>query len=362
MSVAAKVKLLPFELEVLSGPHLGQKFSFVDTASITIGRGTENAIVLQHDPRVSRVHAEIKQDRSVFYVYNKTTKNNLLVNGRMEDQFKITQSCTITVGETDIKFIFPEAKPAPNPLQPLASKPVGNSANAAVSLSPLSTTGPMLKSVPMAGQPGQISTPNMNGGLPPPQPPRKRKPSAKQEKFNPIVLLVIAGVVLGMVFLIPSKKEDGAESGKAPEIIEPVFRDEQRMKEAMDRAKDALLKMENQNSRQAMAQQFFISGMRDFLNGNYHRAVSFLNSAYQSDPTLRDAEKFAREAQRKLDRLIDFYFSEGLKYRDSNNFRMCKSSFQTVQLYVRNNLKHPRYVEAKQYYDECSNLDKVRRF
>ena len=120
--------------------------------------------------------------------------------------------------------------------------------------------------------------------------------------------------------------------------------------------------MDNQNSRQAMAQQFFISGMREFLNGNYQRAISFLNSAYQSDPTLVDADKFARDAQRKLDRLIDFYFAEGLKYRENSNYRMCKSSFQTVQLYIRNNMKHPKYLEAKQFFEECTNLDRVRRF
>ena len=130
MSAAAKVKLLPFELEVVSGPHLGQKFSFVDTASITIGRGTENQICLQHDPRVSRVHAEIRQENEVFYVFNKTDKNPMFVNGLKENQYKIVQACVINVGETEFKFTFPPAatKQFKNPLQPLtptASVPVG---------------------------------------------------------------------------------------------------------------------------------------------------------------------------------------------------------------------------------------------
>lgn len=340
MSAVAKVKLLPFELEVSSGPHLGQKFSFVDVVSITIGRGPENQVSLPHDPRVSRVHLEIKQENEVFYIYNKTNKNSLLVNGRNEDQFKIVQSCTLTIGATELNFILPQPLPKPykNPLQPLTP-----------SLMP----GPMHSPAPTLQGP----VTNQSNAIP-----KRRKPVKKQEKFNPIFLIIIAAIIVGFIFMMPNKSDDRGTSEKIPEIITPVFQDEQRLKEAMERAKDALLKLENQNSRQAMAKQFFISGMREYLNGNYQRSVSFLNSAYQSDPTLINAEKFAREAQKKLDRLIDFYFSEGLKYRESNNFRMCKSSFQTVQLYIRNNLKHPRYIEAKQFYDECSNLDKVRRF
>lgn len=363
---AAKLKLLPFELEVTSGPHLGQKFSFVETSSITIGRGTENQICLQHDPRTSRVHVEIKQENEVFYVYNKTNKNSLFINGHKEDQYKIHQACTIGIGETELKFsVAPTPKQFKNPLQPIVPThaPMGIQQSSFQSPIPFQNQipGPILKMAPPAPQQmpyvGQAPQTNQGSGQ------RKRRPIKKNETFNPIFLVVIAAVILGIIFVLPSKKQDeNTPSGGGAEIITPVFRDELRLKEAMDRAKEALTKMENQNSRQAMAQQFFISGMREFLNGNYHRAVSLLNSAFQSDPTLIDAEKFAREAQLKLDRLIDFYFSEGLKYRESNNFRMCKSSFQTVQLYIRGNLKHPRYIEAKQFYDECSNLDKVRRF
>ena len=79
MNAAARMKLLPFELEITSGPHLGQKFSFPEDVSITIGRGPENHVCLQHDPRVSRVHVEIKQENGAFYVYNKTDKNHILI-------------------------------------------------------------------------------------------------------------------------------------------------------------------------------------------------------------------------------------------------------------------------------------------
>jgi hypothetical protein len=362
MSAAAKVKLLPFELEVVSGPHLGQKFSFVDTASITIGRGTENQICLQHDPRVSRVHAEIRQENEVFYLFNKTEKNPMFVNGLKENQYKIMQACVINVGETEFKFTFSPAAPKQfkNPLQPLtptATVPVGLTQPQPQSQVP----GPVVKQPPPSHyrtQPAMPPNP-MNMGAPPT---KRRKPAKRHESFNPMFLIGIVGIIIVAIFVLPSKPEDNPKSEKPVEIVTPVFQDDRRYQDSVERAKNALAKMDNQNSRQAMAQQFFISGMREFLNGNYQRSISFLNSAYQSDPTLVDADKFARDAQRKLDRLIDFYFAEGLKYRENNNYRMCKSSFQTVQLYIRNNMKHPKYVEAKQFFDECTNLDKVRRF
>jgi predicted component of type VI protein secretion system len=341
---------------------LGQKFSFVDASAITIGRGSENQISLPNDPRISRVHVEIRQENDVIYVLNKTDKNPMLINGHKEDQLKVGQSCVITVGESEIKFHYPQtAKSYKNPLQPLSptSIPVGLPQQSA----PTSVPGPVLKSqyqMPSTYATPPTASPNAmaNKGAPP----KRRKIPKKESSSLPIILVLIVAVIIVVFFVLPNKPEESVRPEKPTEIVTPVYQDEMRMKDSMDRAKEALLKMENQNSRQAMARQFFISGMREFLNGNYHRAVSFLNSAYQSDPTLADAEKFAREAQRKLDRLIDFYFSEGLKYRENNNYRMCKSSFQTVQLYIRNSMKHPRYVEAKQFYDECSNLDRVRRF
>lgn len=348
MNAVAKVKLLPFELEITSGPHLGQKFSFAEKEFITIGRGTENLVCLQHDPRISRVHVEIKQENEIFYIYNKTEKNHILVNGHKESQYKITQSCSITIGESEVKFILPTVqKQIKNPLQALSSNPLPVAQQRTV---PMPYPAAQYQQMPSAPMPA-----NASGQ-------QKRRPVKKQQKFNPLFLIVIAAVIIVLIFVIPNKPATEPNMDKPPDIVTPIFKDEQRLKEAMDRANAALLKIENQNSRQAMAQQFFISGMREFLNGNYQRAINFLNSAYQSDPTLVDAEKFSREAQRKLDRLIDFYYSEGIKYRESNNYRMCKSSFQTVQLYIRSNLKHPRYVEAKQFFDECSNLDKVRRF
>lgn len=372
MSAAAKVKLLPLELEVVSGPHLGQKFSFVDTVSITIGRGAENQVCLQHDPRVSRVHVEIKQENEIIFINNMTEKNTMLVNGRKETHFKVLQSCTFSLGETEIRFTFPNSKPFKNPLQPLSPSPVPVGLVQPRSNQPApqqpKAPGPVIKNqVPANPIPPIYNTPIQSMGMPrsaaPQQPPRRRKVPKKSEGFNPILLIVVVAAILVVVFVLPSKNEDtDSKPDKAPSLVTPVYQEEIRYQESMEKAKKALAQMENRNSRQAMAQQFFISGMREFLNGNYHRSVGFLNSAYQSDPTLVEAEKFAREAQRKLDRLIDFYFSEGLKYRENNNFRMCKSSFQAVQLYILNNMKHPRYLEAKQFYDECSSLDKARRF
>jgi pSer/pThr/pTyr-binding forkhead associated (FHA) protein len=362
MNAAAKVKLLPFELEVVSGPHLGQKFSFVDVASITIGRGTENQICLQHDPRVSRVHIEICQENEVFYVFNKADRNPMFVNRLKETQYKITQACVINVGETEFKFTLPQptSKQFKNPLQSLAPTkvPVGLVQPQTQAQVP----GPVLKQPPPShfGNQGPVAQNSMNFDAPPA--PRRRKGPKKQASFNSVFLIGIVGIIIVAIFVLPSKPDENAKPQKPVEIVTPVFQDDRRYQESVERAKQALLKMENLNSRQAMAQQFFISGMREFLNGNYQRSISFLNSAYQSDPTLVDAEKFARDAQRKLDRLIDFYFAEGLKYRENSNYRMCKSSFQTVQLYIQNNMKHPKFLEAKQFFEECSNLDKVRRF
>ena len=233
MSVAAKVKLLPFELEVVSGPHLGQKFSFVDLPSITIGRGTENNICLQHDPRVSRVHVEIRQDHDVIHIINKTEKNTLLVNGRQETQFKVLQNCVFSLGETEIKFIYPQ-KPNKNPLQPLAQSPVPVGLVQPSQSQQNRTPGPVLKNPPPSTPlPPTYASPQpmsggMGGGMP--QAPKRRKPVKKSEGFNPILLIIVVAAILAVVFIFPSKNEDAKTPEKQPDIVAPVYKEEQRYK------------------------------------------------------------------------------------------------------------------------------------
>lgn len=342
------LKLTPYELEIkiISGPHIGEKFNFKDKSLITIGRGQENDIVLANDPKTSRLHAEIKFSDGNYYVYNMSNKNFILINGQKEDQALIENDTTLTAGETELKISVPKegilelSEPLSiqfkNPLQPIPNM-----------------TSP-IKIAPLK----HLESPSLFQSEPLPRP-NLQKPKKKKSGNELYLILFVVAILIGLILLMPKKNTEEVATNN--NIITPLLQDEVRYKKSMEELEKAKELKKNKDSRKSMAKQFFVSGMREFNNGQYHKAIEFLASAFQSDPSLEDAAKYHLKAKQNLDRLIDFNFSEGKKYRESNNFRMCKASYQNVLLYIRNNMKHSRYKEAKQFYDECAYLDELGR-
>ena len=165
MSEALKLNLLPIDLEIVSGPHLGQVFNFHDKEIIKIGRDAENDVKLSNDPRASRFHAEIKFSDGNYYIYNLSQKNFILINGEKEDQKLLSGKLIVTIGETEIKvniFQVPEksnpvSSPIPfkNPLQPLPNKPLVSPASSQRFGAPNSVTTPYQQAMSQAQNYGQ---------------------------------------------------------------------------------------------------------------------------------------------------------------------------------------------------------------
>lgn len=377
MSEALKLKPFEIELEIVSGPHIGQRFSFKEKESITIGRGPENDVILANDLRASRFHAEIKFADGNFYIYNRANKNYILVNGIKDEQALVANKSNITVGETEFKIIYPGLLQANTSTK---SNPANNN-NVNISTSAITFKSPV-NSAPVKQSPLQVvnnegyvpavnyqqtpspmiqSMPINNGQLGPlPQQQRVKRPKPPVKKNNNQMFLIIGVVAVALIFIVTSKKDEEGKSKVSP-IVTPILEDEARIKNSEEILAKARDQLKNLDSRKMMARQFLVSGMREYRNGQYLKAIEYLASAFQSDPSLDEAAIYHKRAKQNLDKLIDHNFSEGKKYRESNNYRMCKASFQTVLFYIKNNMKHPRYIEAKQYYDECSSLDEIGR-
>lgn len=376
MSEALKLKPFEIELEIVSGPHIGQRFSFKDKESITIGRGPENDVILANDLRASRFHAELKFADGNYYVYNRASKNYILINGIKDEQALVANKANVTVGETEFKVIYPgmtqnsslnksnsasgvsavnnvstSAITFKSPLQP-ASTP---------KQSPLQVVNNASYTPPVTFQPASPPVaPNMAAGQMPQQPRVKRPKPPVKKSSNQIPMIIGAVIFIALIFIMTSKKDDEVKPRGNP-IVTPILEDEVRLKNSEELLAKSREQLKSLDSRKMMARQFLVSGMREYRNGQYHKAIEYLASAFQSDPTLEEAAKYHMRAKQNLDKLIDHNFAEGKKYRESSNYRMCKASFQTVLFYIKNNMKHPRYIEAKQYYDECSSLDEVGR-
>src|SRR5690348_15043026 len=70
---------MPFVLTIADGKGRGQKFQF-DEAEVTIGRGAENAVVL-NEAGVSRLHARIQKQGAQWVLLDNGSANGTELNG-----------------------------------------------------------------------------------------------------------------------------------------------------------------------------------------------------------------------------------------------------------------------------------------
>lgn len=360
MSAAPQVKdLLKFAVEVVSGPHQGLKMDF-NKASVSIGRGPENDIVLANDPRASRNHAEIRQRGGTeFVIVNVSAKNFVVVNGKNIQSEAISNESVIHIGDTEIRVHIempvvekkpvasvPQAavgggvtlKPLPSP-SPLPQRP-----------RPVSSVKPPVMPNPQAYQYGGYQSP------PPPSPGRAPSGGLLQNpkaRFYGVVALV---GLLGWFLLSPTTP-NGA---KDPNAFRTSAISMQDVADAEKRSQELMtVKKEKYDSIQyRRAQENFIKGFRDFQQGQYARAREAFQVVLNLDPDNELAKRYYHLSKIKFDELVKFNMIQGNRYREKRNWRMCQSNYSNVMTMLQYRKDDPTYKEAKQFYEECTlNLE-----
>lgn len=88
-------------LLVIKGPNLGVRYDLGERTRI--GRLGENEIQVA-DPNVSRVHAEIVKERMAYTIYDRGSKNGLLVNGEEVTEKVLLRNDEVVIGNTVFLF------------------------------------------------------------------------------------------------------------------------------------------------------------------------------------------------------------------------------------------------------------------
>ena len=99
----------PF-VEVLDGPLQGKSFPLIKP-EISIGRSSENDIVLKHDAKCSRHHALLKSTPQGFVVESLNPQNPVTVNSAPVTQAVLLPGVTLQLGETSLLFVTPAPEP-----------------------------------------------------------------------------------------------------------------------------------------------------------------------------------------------------------------------------------------------------------
>ncbi len=363
MGAPAIKENMKFDVEVVKGPHQGLKLSF-QQASITIGRGPENDVVLANDPRVSRQHAEIKQRGQEFVVVNLTQKNFVVVNGSSIQTETITNDSVILIGDCEIrmkadvpKAVMPKVQSAAPPAavpkatpQPMPSQMPG------ISGRPQMPMNPPLGSVPPAPMGhGYMAQPQGQMAPPPSLAPAGLTLSNPKVRFYAIVAVV---GLLAWWLLSPSKKD--LKDPNAFRTSDLAMAD---VREAEKNAQELLtLKREKLDTIQyRRAQENFIRGFRDFQQGQYARAREAFQVVLNLDPENELAKRYFHLSKIKFDEMVKFNMIQGNRYREKRNWRMCQASYSVVMTMLQNRREDPTFKEAKQFFEQCS-LNSEGRF
>lgn len=93
----------PSILKVTQGTLNNQHFS-VSAKGVTIGRNTDNDIVLADSPAVSRYHAEIVVEEGEYILYDRDSANGTLVNGQPVARYTLNPNDRIQIWKTEFVF------------------------------------------------------------------------------------------------------------------------------------------------------------------------------------------------------------------------------------------------------------------
>lgn len=298
-------------LTVISGPARGTAYRLV-SGRVKLGRGPDNDVVINDDPKVSRNHAEIVVSPRGIEIRDVSERNTIMVDGMECRTAFLNDNSTFTLGETQFRFSIRAHLPA---VQQPAHMP--------------ETAG---------------------WTAPPPAPGRKAKRRAQPKPMGPKILLIAVGLAALWLF-VNKNTAPGPKTPTHDEQVEAEIKTAQELKAAAEARKPK----EPGQSEVAyqQAQQAFVAGFRDYRKGQFERAQASFQACVSLQPNHQLCNRYLRLTQRRFDELIQYHMVLGRKYRDQNQYSACKSAFRNVMVMV----KDPgskRYQEAKANYEACS--------
>jgi hypothetical protein len=311
---------------------------------VTIGRGAENDIVLANDPKVSRQHLEMRIQAGHLLVKNVSKKNFVLLDGAIVEEKVCEKGFKLQLGGTELEIEFEGQKEADkaasvlslvtsNVVEPKSVTPAFSSQAVAPRRQNAPSSASAMRGGPRHQQAQMRSMPNAGGN--------------SRVRFYVIVAIVI-GAFLWLMSGSPAKKAKEQSLRSETDVLRSI-------EESATAVKD--LKQQQMNSgrytmQYQLAEQNYVKGFRDYMQGQYARAMVSFQAALSFYPQHEMARKYLVLSERKFEESVDENMSLGRSYYKRQNWRLCQSAFANVMIMLKDPSK-AKYKEAKQIYDEC---------
>ena len=365
---------------VTKGPHKGQTFTFTKSL-ITVGRGSDNDVVLVNDPLVSRNHCHIIVTGNEVEIENLSHKNTLVIEGESVQKWKLLDSSFFSIGDSEItlKIDF-EARVMQQTMQ---SSPVyamdvekTNILKSSLSAVPKEDSSSELKekleleslkekkvsaskkvklqvaqqqSQPPAYPPKQFTSPqNFQTNYP--------IREAGRGEDRPIAFYIILAIVVlaGAFLYLQPQKAAGKRDRKPLLKYEDDVTLQLDSKTEKETEADLRRKYEQRNSAMALrAQENFQKGMREFNMGQYARSQEFFQVVLNLHPGHEIATKYLNLARIRFDEVLKAKLILGESSYQKHNFKMCASQYQQIMNMLEGRNRDETYRQAESMFNKC---------
>jgi pSer/pThr/pTyr-binding forkhead associated (FHA) protein len=278
-------------ITVLNGPESGLAYRLLGN-QISLGRDPDNDIVIQ-DNRASRQHARIEVRGAQYWIVDLGSQNGIFINGSYLRQKPLEPGDTLKFGDTELRFGPPTA----------LSQASSHS---------MTHTPPLPEFDP-------------GGGF---QHTAYRTMPKAQPKFGLLFALIIVGAGAFWFLNQTVNKRRGLElrDEKAVETqLETISKTiETNEKEISAKGKDT--------QQYAEAQSFYLRGFREFREGNYGRAIQYLESALTLYPEHPLAKRYLSRSRLKFNEVVTQSLERGERYFISQKYQNAYNEYRTVIL------------------------------
>jgi len=294
-------------LKVVYGPDLGVVF-VISGNQVSIGRGDENDIVLT-DLKTSRRHAEFFFANNQWSVKDAGSANGITHNGKKTKGAVLKTNDTVTLGETTIEFVSPEAgtqvlRALPRNLEEIQAEQAAFSAQKK-----------RVQALAEFGPPRRVAAPA----------------AAAKTQGNPrvIVLVAVAGIAAYLI-LGSNDTKPVVKKAKTPE-----------------KSLASYLPPSDSGPVNKSAEVFFRSGFREYRQKNYLRARTQFETVLQIAPGHALAQLYLDNCTKAIDEAVKFDLDQGRKDYEGGSLKQAKLHYESILRLLYRDQSNPSYVEAK---------------
>ena len=343
-------------LKVTKGPHKGVSYKLV-SGKITIGRSSENDIVLMDDDKCSRSQAllSLRSGGAGWIIKDLSNKSSVKINNMIKLQADLEDGDLIQFGSTVLQFEFKVSQEAPPPV--LAPMPVQGSNKGVAPPAPVPPSGDV-PGAPIGGLPGlkpgeDPSSDLSPAGLPPaglqdPVFSLKTSSAVGQNKKKRLIIISAVFVLGGGWFFLSD-----TENKKEEDRLRTEKQREESLKTLTElKEQEWEKRSKNVESSYKHAQFAYTRGIRDYRKGVYGRAIESFRVCKTLYPRHQLCDSYLKKAQVKHQQLIQAWMVAGKEYRKKRRFVPCMSSFKNVMMALKDKSNH-LYKEAQESWKIC---------